>query len=145
MKRLTLLLFVSILILSACSGSKKLEIKDITQEFKNENLQVSDEKEMTEYDYGLAPTKAEKGVIFKIKKDANGDYKHARLMKFENEADLDETKKYYDDVGKDSEPLYSHTYKSDDGKFLLQMNGEISEKVFDKYKDTLKKIVCESN
>ncbi|EHP0513646.1 hypothetical protein JL770_06745 [Staphylococcus pseudintermedius] len=143
MKRLLFLLFASLLVLSACGGSK-VEIKDITQAFKDEGLQVNDEKEMTKDDYGLAPMTAEKGVIFGIEKDANGEYKNARLMKFEKEKDLDQTKKYYDDAGKGSALLYSHTYKSDDGKFLLQMNGEISEKVFDKYKDSLKKVVSEN-
>ncbi|ADV05071.1 hypothetical protein KND94_000591 [Staphylococcus pseudintermedius] len=144
MKRLMFLLFASLLVLGACGGGSKVELKDITQKFKDEGLQVNDEKEMTKDDYGLAPMTAEKGVIFGIEKDANGEYKNARLMKFEKEKDLDQTKKYYDDAGKGSALLYSHTYKSDDGKFLLQMNGEISEKVFDKYKDSLKKIVSEN-
>ncbi|MDY4021663.1 MAG: hypothetical protein SOY90_03120, partial [Staphylococcus borealis] len=43
--------------------------------------------------------------------------------------------------GKESAILYSHTYKTEDGKYLLQMNGEIDDSTFDKYKDTMIKVL----
>lgn len=46
-------------------------------------------------------------------------------------------KKYYDELGKSSAAFYSHTYAKDN--ILIQMNGEIKEDVFNKYKDSMKK------
>lgn len=37
------------------------------------------------------------------------DDKNARVMKFKNSDDLKQTKKYYDELGKESAAFYSHT------------------------------------
>lgn len=134
-------MFASLLVLSACGGGSKIELKDITKGFKDAGLTVNDEKEMTRDDYGLAPMKAEKGIIFGVEKGQDGKYMNGRLLEFKNEKDLDQTKDYYDKLGKESAMFYSHTYKTEDGKYLLQMNGEISDSTFNKYKDTMIKVV----
>ncbi|MGW7931843.1 hypothetical protein ACWEWU_09315 [Staphylococcus xylosus] len=139
MKKLFILLLISSIFLVACG--KNIEITDITNGFKEDKLSVKEEKEMTRKDYGLAPMKAEKGVIFGVKKDVNNEYMNARLMNFKNEKDLEQTKKYYDDVGKESAFLYSHTYKSKDGKYLIQMNGEIDDNTFEKYVKSMDKTI----
>lgn len=127
------------MVLSACGN--KVEIKDFTKGFKDAGLNVNNEKEMTREDYGAAPMKAEKGIIFGVKKGEDGQYMNGRLLEFKDEKDLDQTKEYYDKLGKESAILYSHTYKTEDGKYLLQMNGEIDDSTFDKYKDTMIKVL----
>ncbi|MEL3779556.1 hypothetical protein RUV87_09500, partial [Staphylococcus epidermidis] len=54
---------------------------------------------------------------------------------FKNEDDLKEMKKYYEELGKSSATFYSHVYTKD--KFLIQMNGDIDDHVFEKYKKAM--------
>ncbi|ERS93140.1 hypothetical protein [Staphylococcus simulans] len=135
MKKFLGFIVIAIFILSACS--KNYEVKDVTKGFNDDGLTVNEEREMTKDDYGMAPMKADKAVIFGVEKGEDGNYKNARLMKFKNKDDLDQTKKYYDDLGKETAMFYSHTYKSDDDKFLIQMNGDIDDKTFEKYKKSM--------
>lgn len=100
--------------------------------FKDDGLSVKNEKKMKKEDYGPAPMKAEKAKIFEVEDDKN-----ARLLMFKSDDDLHETKKYYDELGKSSAILHSHTYSKNN--YLLQMNGEIDEKTFNKYKKSLNK------
>lgn len=139
MKRILILAIVCLIALTACGN--KVEIEDFIKGFKDAGLNVNGEKEMTREDYGTAPMKAEKGIIFGVKKGEDGQYMNGRLLEFKDEKDLDQTKEYYDKLGKESAILYSHTYKTEDGKYLLQMNGEIDDSTFDKYKDTMIKVL----
>lgn len=139
MKKTLILAIVCLVVLSACGN--KVEIEDFTKGFKDAGLNVNSEKEMTREDYGTAPMKAEKGIIFGVEKGQDGQYMNGRLLEFKDEKDLDQTKEYYDKLGKESAILYSHTYKTEDGKYLLQMNGEIDDSTFDKYKDTMIKVL----
>ncbi|HHW8573798.1 TPA: hypothetical protein ACU1QO_002524 [Staphylococcus aureus] len=139
MKRLLGLLLASTLILGACgeSGKKKQESKnyttnDIVKGFKDNKLNVSNEKEMTREDFGLAPMKTDEAKMFVVQDDKN-----ARVMKFKNSDDLKQTKKYYDELGKESAAFYSHTHSK--GKFLIQMNGDIDDATFNKYKNSMDK------
>lgn len=139
MKKILILAIVCLVVLLACGN--KVEIKDFTKGFKDAGLNVNNEKEMTREDYGAAPMKAEKGIIFGVKKGEDGQYMNGRLLEFKDEKDLDQTKEYYDKLGKESAILYSHTYKTEDGKYLLQMNGEIDDSMFNKYKETMIKVL----
>lgn len=139
MKRTLILAIICLFALSACGN--KVEIEDFTKGFKDAGLNVNGEKEMTREDYGTAPMKAEKGIIFGVEKGQDGQYMNGRLLEFKDEKDLDQTKEYYDKLGEESAILYSHTYKTEDGKYLLQMNGEIDDSTFDKYKDTMIKVL----
>ncbi|EKS26039.1 hypothetical protein HMPREF9310_01270 [Staphylococcus simulans ACS-120-V-Sch1] len=133
MKKFLGFIVIAIFILSACG--KNYEVKDVAKGFKDDGLAVNEEREMTRHDYGMAPMKAKEGVIFGVEKGYDDQYMNGRLMKFDNKDDLEQTKKYYDEVGKESALLYSHTYSKDD--FLLQMNGEIDDKTFEKYKKSM--------
>ncbi|WP_255201409.1 hypothetical protein [Staphylococcus chromogenes] len=139
MKRILILTIVCLIALTACGN--KVEIKDFTKGFKDADLNVNDEREMTREDYGAAPMKAEKGIIFGVEKGQDGQYMNGRLLEFKDEKDLDQTKEYYDKLGEESAILYSHTYKTEDGKYLLQMNGEVADSTFNKYKDTMIKVL----
>ncbi|MFR6531942.1 MAG: hypothetical protein ACLUOM_02835 [Staphylococcus simulans] len=133
MKKFLGFIVIAIFILSACG--KNYDVKDVTKGFKDDGLSVKEEREMTRHDYGMAPMKAKEGVIFGVEKGYDDQYMNGRLMKFDNKDDLEQTKKYYDEVGKESALLYSHTYSKDD--FLLQMNGEIDDKTFEKYEKSM--------
>lgn len=128
MKKLFGVLLTSTLILGACG--KSYEIKDVTKSFKDDGLNVENEKKMSHDDFGAAPMKAEEAKIFVV----DGD-KHARIMRFKNNDDLKQSKKYYDQLGKESAILYSHTYSKDN--FLIQMNGDIEDSTFEKYKKSM--------
>lgn len=132
MKKLLCLLIASLLILSACG--QKTTLNDINKGFKNADLTVNDKKEMKPEDYSAAPMKAKEALIFEVEKERN-----ARLLEFETSKDLKDTKAYYDDLGKESGALYSHTYSN--GSFLLQMNGEVSESKFNAYKKAMKQVI----
>lgn len=135
MKKFLGFIVIAIFILSACG--KNYDVKDVTKGFKDNGLAVNEEREMTKDDYGMAPMRAKEGVIFGVEKGYDDQYMNGRLMKFDNKEDLEQTKKYYDDLGKESAMFYSHTYKSDDDKFLIQMNGDIDDKTFEKYKKSM--------
>lgn len=131
MKKIVLLV-ISLFFISACGT--RTDLSDITKGFENAELKVTNEKEMTTKDYGAAPMKAKKALIFEVV-----DNQNARIFQFENTDDLQSTKKYYDDLGKESAMLYSHTYSN--GLFLLQMNGEIEDSTFDAYKKAMKQVM----
>ncbi len=140
MRKLLGLALASTLILGACGsndGDKKEESKsyttnDIVKGFKDNKLNVINEKEMTREDFGLAPMKTDEAKMFVVQ-----DNKNARVMKFKNSDDLKQTKKYYDELGKESAAFYSHTHSK--GKFLIQMNGDIDDATFNKYKNSMDK------
>ncbi|MCP6640237.1 hypothetical protein NL504_27360, partial [Klebsiella pneumoniae] len=85
MKKFLGFIVIAIFILSACS--KNYEVKDVTKGFNDDGLTVNEEREMTKDDYGMAPMKADKAVIFGVEKGEDGNYKNARLMKFKNKDD----------------------------------------------------------
>ena len=120
MKKFFILLLSSLLVLTACG--KNYEISDIINKFKNEGLSVENLRKMEREDFGMAPMKTENA-------------KNARILKFKNEDDLKEMKKYYEELGKSSAAFYSHVYIKD--KFLIQMNGDIDDHVFEKYKKAM--------
>lgn len=132
LKRILLIFFSSLLILGACG--KEYSVSDVTDQFKKDGLKVQNLHKMSREDFGVAPMKAEEAKMFTVKDDKN-----ARIMKFKNEDELKDTIKYYDELGKSSAAFYSHTYAKDN--ILIQMNGEIKEDVFNKYKDSMKKVL----
>lgn len=52
--------------------------------------------------------------------------------------DLEKSKKYYDELGNSSPLLFSHTYAKGDS--LLQMNVDMNDKEFNKYKEIMDKV-----
>ncbi|MBE7332054.1 hypothetical protein [Staphylococcus haemolyticus] len=128
MKKVLGIIVIALIFLGACG--KSYEIKDVTKGFEDDDLNVKNEKKMSHDDFGAAPMKAEEAKIFVVESD-----KHARIMRFKNNDDLKQTKKYYDQLGKESAILYSHTYSKDN--FLIQMNGDIEDSTFEKYKKSM--------
>lgn len=111
---------------------KEVTVDSLIKSFEEKGLSVKNVKKMSHEDYGPAPMKSKEAKRFVVDKDMN-----ARLFYYDNEKDLKEMKKYYDELGKESAILYSHTFTK--GKFLMQANGSIDEKVFKKYTDIMDK------
>lgn len=61
------------------------------------------------------------------------------MFEFSKKEDLEKAKKYYDELGNSSPMLFSHTYAK--GNFLLQINGDMKDEEFNKYKEVMDKVV----
>ncbi|MES9700745.1 stress protein [Bacillus sp. JJ927] len=70
---------------------------------------------------------------------ALGDDKGGRVFEFSKKEDLEKAKKYYDELSNSNPMLFSHTYAK--GNFLLQMNGDMKDEEFNKYKEVMDKVV----
>ncbi|WCG33964.1 LysM peptidoglycan-binding domain-containing protein [Enterococcus dispar] len=122
------------------SSTKEKEIAstdDYIKKFEDKKLVVYNKRKMTKDDFGMAPATAKEAVIFSlIETDNEDDQKNARLLTFDNLEDLNETKKYYDDLGKGSAMLFSYTAADEDNLVLMQFNGDFDQKLVEKYTDT---------
>ena len=89
---------------------------------------------MTKDDYGMAPMKAKEATNFLVpslgEDDAGG-----RVFVFDNQADLDSTKAFYDTLGKESAFLFSWTFAKD--LTLVQINGDLPEDKAKQYEAAL--------
>ena len=121
------------------SSTKEKEIAstdDYIKKFEDKKLVVYNKRKMTKDDFGMAPATAKEAVIFSlIETDNENDQKNARLLTFDNLEDLNETKKYYDDLGKGSAMLFSYTAADEDNLVLMQFNGDFDQKLVEKYTD----------
>ncbi|EOH75397.1 Uncharacterised protein [Enterococcus malodoratus] len=159
MKKFNIVLLVcSVLVLSACSTNKKAESTDSTRaklttsssrqkkatenleaiinKFKIDGLTVEASKSMTKDDFGMAPMSAKEAYIFGIQKDDENEYMNARIFSFDNTKDLNKTKTYYDDLGKESAIAFSYTATNEKKKILMQFNGDLSQDLVQKYVDS---------
>ena len=83
-------------------------------------------------DYGFAPL-GDEGLRFLIPSicsDCGG-----RVMYYSDRYYLEKTKKYYDDLGKESAALFSWTFVRD--HILVQINGDLAEDDARKYEAAL--------
>jgi hypothetical protein len=115
---------------------KAVTLESLTQAFKDAGGEAESPTKMEAKDYGLAP-KLGNGLRILVPSlgvDAGG-----RLFQFENKADLDNIKKYYDELDKSSSMFYSYTFAK--GLFLIQMSGSMKEDQFKKYQDVMDKLI----
>lgn len=120
----------------ASSAKKTIaDLNDVIEKFNSEGLEVHEPRKMTKDDYGMAPLKAKEGMIFGVQVGSDGEYQNARIFSFENVDDLNDTKKYYDDLGKESSMTFSYTAANEDKLVLMQFNGDLPKEVVDKYVD----------
>lgn len=132
-------LFILMILLSACNGSDfsaQLKPNDVIKAFKDAGLEAESPKKMTKDDFGMAPMKSEDGLRFMI--PSLGDDAGGRIISYENSEDLNEMKKYYDDLGKESAMFFSWTTKHEN--ILVQINGDLEENKFKKYEEALHKL-----
>ena len=70
---------------------------------------------------------------------ALGEDSGGRLFKFKNTSDLEKAKSYYDELSNSGPLFFSHTYAK--GDFLLQMNGDMKDEEFAKYKQVMDEVI----
>lgn len=138
MKKLIIVaLFLAISLLVACSsdagGSNALTADDALKAFEDAGLEVVNARAMTKDDYGMAPMKAKEGKMFTVPSVC--DDCNVRVMSFEKDSELKETKDFYDDLGKESAMLFSWTIGHKN--ILIQLNGDMVEEDYEKYKEAL--------
>lgn len=139
--KVVLLTLLAAVVLVGCGGggssaSKGLTSSDVVDAFKDAGLAVEDKREMTKDDYGMAPMKAADGTMFTVPfvcEDCN-----VRVMSFDKDADLKQTKAYYDDLGAESAMLFSWTIAH--SNILVQLNGDMEEADYEKYKAALEEL-----
>lgn len=116
------------------SESAAANLDDIIEAFTQQSLVVYNPRDMTKEDFGIAPMSATKAKIFSLIETDNEDQQqNARLLTFDNLDDLKATKKYYDDLGKDSAMLFSYTAVNEDELVLMQFNGQLPQELVEKY------------
>lgn len=116
------------------SESAATNLDDIIEAFSQQSLVVYNPRDMTKDDFGIAPMSATSAKIFSLVETDNEDeQQNARLLTFDNLDDLKATKKYYDDLGKDSAMLFSYTAVNEDELVLMQFNGQLPQELVEKY------------
>lgn len=123
---------------SSTTSTKKItkeavDLNSVVDQFKKDGLEVNNLRKMTKDDYESAPLKAKNGMIFGVQMGSDGEYQNARIFSFGNIDDLNDTKKYYDDLGKESSITFSYTAANEDKLVLMQFNGDLPIEVVDKY------------
>ncbi|WP_371261901.1 stress protein [Bacillus sp. 491mf] len=112
----------------------KVTVDSLITEFKNAGLQAENPTDLQQKEFGNTRKEGKRIIT-----PALGEDKGGRIFEFKNKEDLEKAKKYYDDLGNGNQMLFSHTYAK--GNFLLQMNGEMKDEEFAKYKDVMNKLV----
>lgn len=109
-------------------------LDDIIETFTQKSLVVYNPRDMTKEDFGSAPMSATSAKIFSLVETDNEDnQQNARLLTFDNLEDLKATKKYYDDLGKNSAMLFSYTAVNEEKLLLMQFNGDLSQDLVEQY------------
>ena len=139
-KRLAVLLIGALLLfgLSACDSVKSMTsnvtVGKVIEEFKAAGLEADNPSDLPEKEFGNTRKEAKRILVPALGEDSGG-----RIFEFKNREDLEKAKKYYDDLGNGNQMLFSHTYAK--GNFLIQMNGDMEDAQFNKYKEVMDKVI----
>ncbi|MES5949297.1 stress protein [Bacillus toyonensis] len=139
-KRLIVLLIGALLLfgLSACDSVKSMTsnvtVGKVIEEFKAAGLEADNPSDLPEKEFGNTRKEAKRILVPALGEDSGG-----RIFEFKNKEDLEKAKKYYDDLGNGNQMLFSHTYAK--GNFLIQMNGDMEDAQFNKYKEVMDKVI----
>ncbi|GLF85314.1 hypothetical protein R51_03590 [Bacillus safensis] len=98
--------------------------------FKSAGLEAEKPTDLERKEFGNIREEGKRILIPSLGENAGG-----RIFKFGNETDLNQAKSYYDELGNAGSMFFSHTYSK--GNFLLQMNGEMKDSEFEKYKKVM--------
>lgn len=112
----------------------KVTVDSIITEFKIAGLEAENLTDLQQKEFGNIRKEGKRILV-----PALGEDKGSRLFEITKEEDLEKAKKYYDELGNSAPMLFSHTYTK--GNFLLQMNGDMKDVEFVKYKDVMDKLV----
>lgn len=121
MKRLVTI-FLILLALVACGGSKAVTPQQVIDAFQAAGLEAESPRAMAAGDYGMAPMAAE-GIRFLV--PAICDKCGGRVMSYASTSDRDNAKSYYDELSQVSATFFSWTFTRDN--VLVQINGDLPE------------------
>lgn len=114
--------------LAACSGGESsVTADDIIQSFKDAGLDIGDVSDLPNKEFGENREEGKRVLVPSLGDDSGG-----RVFKFKDEDGLNQAKSYYDELGNSSPLFFSHTHAN--GVYLLQMNGDMEDAEFEKYK-----------
>ena len=134
MKKLSIFIFICLMMLTACSSAasneKQLTTANIIEAFKSAGLEAEKPSDLKQKEFGNIREEGKRILVPSLGENAGG-----RIFKFGNETDLQQAKSYYDELGNAGSMFFSHTYWK--GNFLLQMNGEMKDSEFEKYKKVM--------
>ncbi|MFT4407488.1 stress protein [Bacillus cereus] len=139
-KRLAVLFIGALLLfgLSACDSVKSMTsnvtVGKVIEEFKAAGLEAENPSDLPEKEFGNTRKEAKRILVPALGEDSGG-----RIFEFKNKEDLENAKKYYDDLGNGNQMLFSHTYAK--GNFLIQMNRDMEDAQFNKYKEVMDKVI----
>lgn len=137
MKKISIIIISAfILLLTACSGESTSThtTNDVIKAFKDAGLEIGETPELENKEYGNTREEGIRVLVPALGEDAGG-----RLFKFKDKKGMEEAKTYYDELGKSGPMFYSHTHAN--GTFLLQMNGEMQDAEFEKYKTAMDEVL----
>ncbi|WP_166705077.1 stress protein [Bacillus albus] len=106
----------------------------LINEFKKAGIEAENATDLPQKEFGNMRKDGKR-----ILTPALGEDKGGRVFEFSKKEDLEKAKKYYDELGNSAPMLFSHTYAK--GNFLLQMNGDMKDDDFNKYKEVMDKVV----
>ncbi|MFP7282091.1 stress protein [Bacillus altitudinis] len=134
MKKLSIFIFICLMMLTACSSAasneKQLTTANIIEAFKSAGLEAEKPSDLKQKEFGNIREEGKRILVPSLGENAGG-----RIFKFGNETDLQQAKSYYDELGNAGSMFFSHTYSKEN--FLLQMNGEMKDSEFEKYKKVM--------
>ncbi|MFP3414816.1 stress protein [Bacillus sp. SIMBA_074] len=106
----------------------------LINEFKKAGLEAENATDLPQKEFGNMRKDGKRILTPKLGEDKGG-----RVFEFSKKEDLEKAKKYYDDLSNSAPMLFSHTYAK--GNFLVQMNGDMKDEEFNKYKEVMDKVV----
>lgn len=106
----------------------------LINEFKKAGIEAENPTDLPQKEFGNMRKDGKRILV-----PALGEDKGGRVFEFSKKEDLEKAKKYYDELGNSAPMLFSHTYAK--GNFLLQMNGDMKDEEFNKYKEVMDKVV----
>ncbi|MED0945966.1 stress protein [Bacillus mycoides] len=101
----------------------------LINEFKKTGIEAENATDLPQKEFGNMRKDGKRILTPNLGEDKGG-----RVFEFSKKEDLEKAKKYYDELGNSAPMLFSHTYAK--GNFLLQMNGDMKDDEFNKYKIT---------
>lgn len=129
-----LLMFVAlfaVLLLAACGEEKtSTTADDVIQSFKDAGLDIGEVSDLEKKEFGNTRDEGKRILVPSLGDDAGG-----RLFKFKDKKGLEEAKSYYDELSAGGPLFFSHVHVN--GLFLLQMNGDMEDAEFEKFKKAM--------
>ena len=136
--KITVALLLALLVVAGCGGAQEASFTpdQIIQAFQDAGLEASSPSAMTADDYGLAPYVGQ-GVHFIIPSLCDDCGGRAYVG---TRDEIDQLAAFYEEAGKASALLFSWVFRTQDGRGLVQINGDLPEAEALRYKAVMEGI-----